>query len=489
MALKRDYGLMAISLLLLRTTVAWAQQKGSPAGTDFFSSSEAGSGQSTVNTSSTGTNTTGTGAVPSLLGGERFSPGSTAPGQSYLQGSFQWSGFADSNPFGGTGGSQLSTSSSYVGSIALQRARRRSQLNLDYSGGAFFFSSPLEGGAGNARASANGMFHSFDVAQGLTWRRWLVRIRDDFAYLPESPFGFADFSGLGSFGSGLGVGALSNEPTLSPLLEPSQTILTGRSRRISNVAVTEVQYRLGERSSISATAAYGTLHFFDAGFADNRYSVVVAGYNHALTRRDTLSIYYVHNYFQFDAANQNILTRGVQLAYGHKLTGKLAIELAGGPVVNQIGLPLGGARTSSFWSSYGSLQYLSRKYSADLSFLRSVTGGSGVVNGAESDLAQLQFSRQLGRKFRGSLGFGHVFNQALSQSDTEAALPSKFEVWETGLNLSREFGRNASMYFHYSMQRQTFNRPLCFGPHCALISIRHVGGVGFNWHTRPFRIR
>ena len=57
-----------------------------------------------------------------------------------------------------------------------------------------------------------------------------------------------------------------------------------------------------------------------------------------------------------------------------------------------------------------------------------------------------------------------------------------FDAIYGGVQLQRTLGRTASVYVNYNVQRQTS------GIGCALCSadlMRHVIGVGFDWHMRP----
>jgi hypothetical protein len=116
-----------------------------------------------------------------------------------------------------------------------------------------------------------------------------------------------------------------------------------------------------------------------------------------------------------------------------------------------------------------------------------MTGGSGLLLGAESRVAQFSAGRQLWRTAHFSLDLGHAYNQSLTQ-ETSASRRTKYETWQGGAMLSRELGQHMSFYLNYNVQRQISNNPLCFGDNCGTVLLRHLGGVGFNWHGRPIRL-
>ena len=305
---------------------------------------------------------------------------------------------------------------------------------------------------------------------------------------PRAANGFYGFGGLTSFGSGLGSGYYSSASTLNPTLAPSQTILTGLARRISNMALTEIEYSVGERSLITATGTYGTLHFLDPGYIDNRIWSFLIGYNHLMSRRTEIGITYVQTSFGYGALNQEQLYRSLMLAYGYQLTGKLSLQLSGGLGASQVTNPPGAAVTKSFLSTFDSLQYRSEKVNAQIIFSRYISGGSGVLAGAETDWAQLTLGRQLSRKFNGSLNFGYQHNQPLSQENILQS-QTRIAYWQAGASLSYEMGRYMSFYMNYDFQRQVSNAPLCFNSNCGTVFLRHVAGMGLNFHARPIKIR
>jgi hypothetical protein len=482
---------MTMMLLLAGAQTSWAQQRG-PATGSAAATPASGLGQQTSQPAQapaepeTEEARPGTAVVAPLSGAHDLSPGVEGELRSYLLPSLQWTGFGDTNSSNAPGGSRREALNTVLGSITLQRVGRHSQLNLDYAGGGFFYGRRLESGL-STKSLTNGMIHRAGFTQVLAGERWKLLLDDRLIYLPESPFGFGGFAGLGSFAGGMGGAYLADAPALNPMLDQNQTVLTGRSERLSNVVATQAEYRPGARSALTVTGTYGALWFLDSPLIDNRYWGLLAGYNFALSRRDVLALTYGHYLYQLGVGNREILNRGFQLAYGRKITGRLSLELSGGPMANDVAKPLGGSVLKSFWNTYDSLQYRFRRGSVAVSFRRQMTGGSGVLLGAESRVAQFSAGRQLWRTAHFSLNLGHAYNQSLTQ-ESSASRRTKYEAWQGGATLSRELGRYMSFYVNYNVQRQIANNPLCFGDNCGTTVLRHVGGVGINWHGRPIRL-
>lgn len=421
-----------------------------------------------------------------LVGAKEFGPGSTGPAQSYFIPSFQYSGLADTNPGNKSSGEKRLLESTYIGNLTLQRVTRGTQFNLSYAGGAQFYNQFLTPTASSSLIS-NGTFHQVSVGESITRRRWELFLGDEGSYLPESPEGFTGFGGLQSFNTGLGGALLSSGGNLNGLLQPDQSILSGRVRRLSNSSVGQLQYDMSPRTTLAVTGAYGALNFVDPGFVDDDYVSLLASFTHAFGPRNYVGVTYLHSLIHFHSPHQDILNRGLLFSYGHKILGKLSFEASAGSLLNQFAKPTGGSTSRGFWTTYTTLRYRWQRTDFSASFRRNITGGSGVLRGAETDLVEAHIGRQFFRTTYFGLNFGHAYNQSLAQATT-VTRRAKAETWEGGINLSRELGSHLSFYIQYNVQRQIANASLCVANRCGVTFFRQVGGIGLNWHTRPIRL-
>lgn len=413
---------------------------------------------------------------PALSGVEVFAPVMAGGGPSYVVSGVQFSSYANSNPTSTSAGSSINDQSNLVGTLGLQRLRKGSQFSLTYEGGAFAYFGPSFTGNGGG-ASSEGQFHSLVAMETLKWHHWRLHFGDQFLYLPEAGFGFVGFSGLNTFGVVPGGGFVGS-PFINSAFVPSQSILTGNSRRISNAATTEVEYGRG-RSTITASAVYGTLHFLDSGFLDSDSLTVLAGYNYSLTRRDIVAITGLYSDFKFNSGLPGITNRGFQVSYGRKLARSLFLQAGGGAITSKSVVVGVGNATRSTWSTFTSLQYLVSKGSVALIYSRSPTTGSGVLIGAESDYLSLVASRQLSRTYFASVDASYAHNRSLFYNTT-ANRQFKFNTWQTGVTLSRNFGERFNAYLDGNVLQQLTGGADVF---------RYAVGVGLNWHARPIRLR
>jgi hypothetical protein len=456
-----------------------AAQSGAPTGQNQGAQPQPVSGEPQETQTSNDQNQAASGEPgpgPALSGVEVFAPVTAGGGPSYVVSGVQLSSYANSNPASTSRGSSVSDQSNLVGTLGLQRVRKGSQFSLTYEGGAFaYFGSSFTGNGGGA--SREGQFHSLIAMETLKWHHWRLHFGDQFLYLPEAGFGFVGFSGLNTFGVVPGGGFVGSPFTNSAFV-PSQSILTGNSRRISNAATTEVQYGRG-RSTITASAVYGTLHFLDSGFLDSNSLTALVGYNYSFTRRDIIAITGLYSDFRFNSGLPGITNHGFQVSYGRKLARSLYLQAGGGPITSNSFVVGVGDTTRSTWSTFTSIQYLVSRGRVALIYNRSPTTGSGLVIGAESDYLSLVASRQLSRAYFASVDAGYAHNASLVRN-TASNQQFKFNTWQTGVTLSRTVGERFNMYLYGNVLQQLTG---------GLDVFRYAVGVGLNWHGRPIRLR
>lgn len=470
-----------IVVLGVCTALAWAQQPDPRVGSPSQPISPLKDSSSKASADAGDSGAAPAGMVPDnrpLTGAERYGLGTPSSRRNILGGSVQFREVADTNSTSSPGGSTDIESASYLsGNFALRHLSRTSELALSYSGGGALY---------NSRTDLNEVFHNVGLSERVTLRRWGFLLSDQASYLPESSFGFnglgtpiAVNSGLGSFGS-----QFSN---LNPLFDPNQSILIGRARRISNVVVGEVQYSVSPRTSVTATASYGLQHFLDSGFIDDHTWMARGGYNYALNRSDTVGVTYGFSEISFNTNNSKIDNHSIQLAYGRRITGRLALQLSAGPQITTFKNVTGNPGSQVSWAAGTTLQYQQPRNDFFLSYLRGITGGVGLFQGAQRDEVQGGASRKLTRTLTGSLTAGYARNTALQQLTTGSST-FKFNSWTAGAGLDRPLGRQVSVFLNYNFQYQTSDSSFCTSGSCGTIFRRHQVGVGLNWTIRPIGI-
>jgi hypothetical protein len=395
---------------------------------------------------------------------------------SYWVPGIEYSNTAKSNSLNPAAASGWNTTSFITGDVSLLEAWSHSLLSMNYSGGGYFSTDPIQG---------NGQNHQLAAAYEIDQRRWQMLFVDQFSYLPQSSFGFGGVSGLAVPGI---MGTLAVPlPGLQSTYVPSQTILTTNGPRYSNASAVQLNYALSPRGSITLAGVYGILRFVDAGNVNSDSEILNVGYNYAITRTDTLGLGYIFTAYHYQGVPQAIGDHVAQFLYGRKITGKLALKLAGGPEVTTFRVAIGGSSRKIAGSANASLTYAFARSSIALSYAHGVSGGSGAFTGSNSDQASATFSRQLTRVWNGSVNFGYAKNrQILALSGVTS--PS-YDTWLAGAGLSRPLGRTANFSLAYQAQIQNSNVAICSTPTCGTNYTVNQIFVTFQWHTRPLVLR
>ncbi len=421
-----------------------------------------------------------------LSGAEAFSLGIRSGGRSYVQPSINYRQFADNSQLTTTSVDDWRSAGTLTGSLALQHTRSRSQLGIDYSGGGELFST-----IGSSQFS----YHRLGLSERISWRRVTLLLADSMTYLPESSFGGGGFGGIssgllgglgsGGIGTGLGGGFGGG---LQPGIVPSQSILTGSGRRISNTAMGQIQFTISPRASMTAGGSYGLLRFLDSGFISSNNYQFSTGYNYKLNPSDTIGVAYSVSMMRFDGINSSGDFHDIQLAYGRRLTGRLAMRLTGGPQFGRFTNPVVGAGDRVSWSVRNSLLHNFRNTDLGLSYAHEASSGSGVAAGADTDRVEGTLSRQLTRMWSGNLVFGFAHNKSI-QALNAVATNRNVNTWHTGFQLVRPLSRKASLSFTYNLTGQSAgNPPGCTGLACGRLPLRHQFSLGINWGFGPYAI-
>jgi hypothetical protein len=431
-----------------------------------------------------------------LSGAEGFTLGTSAGARSYVSPSIRYSQIGDNS--GRTSGSTNAlwrTTGTMIGSISLQRLTGRSQMTIDYSGGGMLF---------DTLGSPRGSFHRLGISEHLTFRRLTILLADSMTYLPESSFGAGGiggistglFGGLGSggigtggFGSGFGGFAGGGfGGGLVPGISPTQSILTGIGRRISNTSLGQIQYALGPRSSFTASGSYGLLRFLDSGFIESNNYRFMAGYDYKLNKSDTIGVIYSMNMMRFTGIAQSADVHTVHLAYGRRLTGRMALRLSGGPQFGQFDNAVIGSSSRVSWSVRSSLIVNFRSTDLGLNYMHATTTGSGVLVGADTDQVNGSLHKQITRMWSAGFTGGFARNHSIRQLNL-TGVERIVKTWHGGFNLQRPLNRQASLSFVYDVSGQLGNNPVgCTGITCGRLPIRHHLALLISWGFGPYAI-
>ncbi len=423
-------------------------------------------------------------------------------GRSYLVPGVQVSETADSNAAStSTKTSHTSEISRALVSLDMQKIWKQYQLGIDYIAGGDFYAGPLLTKT-HGRAT---QVHTFAADQRILWRTGQLAIRDSFSYLPEGTFGFSSFGGAGSVGSalggsgaGTGLGGGISGGTPSGLFGGGQ--YGGSQPRFDNNSIVDIVQGLSPRSTVTLAAGYNFTNYLNVTKSNTGFNIVNSqqttgqiGYNHLISRKDQIGLQYAFEEFHFPRAGSGTINAHVWNAlYGHRVTGKLNLTLAGGPQLVIIRNPI---FTSHAISANGTLSLaytISSRTHAQLMYQRYVTPGSGFYAGANTDAARVTLNHMLGRRWTASGDFGYSHNTNLqkpSSTSTVGVGSRTYQFFYAGGSLQRQLSKHFSLALSYQFNDTGIGQ--CTGGNssvCGLTSRRHTGMIGINWHPRPIRL-
>jgi hypothetical protein len=411
-----------------------------------------------------------------LAGALSLTIGLPPAGHSFLLPSFGATFQAQANPYDSSqpGSPGVIESGYLVGRLALSRSSGRSNLMLDYSTGGSFSSNSTKGSYG---------IQNLHFSDSIHWGRWTTMVGEQFSYTPQSPFGFAGLGSLNNLGVGLGSVIGSNSGFQNGFL-PSQSIFVDGSPQISNAVIGEVDYALSHRASLSFSGSYDLLDFVDAGFQNNKSAAFQGGYNYQLDRLNSIAVFYRFSANMPSGLTQGIQDHSVQLSYARRITGRMSLQFGGGPDVQIFKSPLAGPSTVVSWTASASLNYQYRHLKTGFSYNHSVTGGSGLLPGAQTDQFSGSIGRVINRDWEGSISTGYARNHAFQQTtlNSNSATP---QSWFVTAQISRSFVRYGSLFIAYSASGQSSLASICTQPACQVSSLSNMGSIGYNWGLRP----
>lgn len=409
----------------------------------------------------------------SLTGAETSTLGSADLRHSYWVPGFEFQNSMQS-PVKGT--NWVSTSY-FVGTASMNAFSSNSQFAFNYSGG---------GSVSNSSSFPGGSYHRLDASQSFTFGQLKIAFLDQFSYLPQSSFGFGGGSGLSTPGIGGVLG--SAVPGLQTTYSPVQSLFDGTGPRFTNSAVIQTEYALTPRASLTATASYGVLRFTQGNAIETNDEIFSLGYNYQVTKNDTFGVVYRFTNYRYLGDPQALNDHTANLAYGRKITGRLALQLFGGPEINTFRHPIGSDTQRVSFSAGGEVNYAFARAGLSVSYNHGLSGGSGVLIGSVRDDVAARLSLPITRRWRANTGVGYALNAPISGSVTGSGSQGLHSLYVSG-GLNYALSRTITANINYAFDYQDSTQPICPAGSCGSKYKEHQIWVGFQWHAHPFVLR
>jgi hypothetical protein len=118
-----------------------------------------------------------------------------------------------------------------------------------------------------------------------------------------------------------------------------------------------------------------------------------------------------------------------------------------------------------------------------------VSGGSGVLAGAVTDVVSGAYNQPMSRTF--NLGFtaGYSRNKGIAGvagvAGSAGSEAQTYSYWFAGVNVAHTIGRSLDVFANYQLQYQNTSTSGCVGSACTTNITRNQIMFGLNLHKQP----
>jgi hypothetical protein len=342
------------------------------------------------------------------------------------------------------------------GSLNYTNGHKTHPFTLDYAGG---YTATLSG-----PSYSTGIFQRLLVSQAFDWRKWSASFSDDVSYRPQAPT--TGFSGIPGTGEPIGPG--SNPPS-------TQYILTVNTHTVENNANAGVEHILNHASSFTMAGNYDLLRFPSGNGLDTDSLVASGGLDVRLNARNTLTSQYLFSRFSYTSYGFDFVTNTGIFGYQRHWKRSIHTNISAGPEWI-LGSATAGIPSSVGVAAQASIDYQIRLFSADLTFNRGTSGGSGYLMGAQTNTVSASLAREFDRKYSVELSTGYFHNLDLARKETISSFLGGFQA-------STRMGRYLNLFVNYTATSQSSTGQV---PSNVLSQLLQVVSCGISY-TRDIR--
>jgi hypothetical protein len=225
------------------------------------------------------------------------------------------------------------------------------------------------------------------------------------------------------------------------------------------------------------------MRFVDPGNIDSDTILGSVGYNYTLSKKDTIGLVYRFAAYHYQGQPEAFGNHDVSVAYSRKITGRLALQLLGGPEIATYRIPIGGdSRQVSFYVN-ANLTYATHSGGISAGYTHSLSAGSGVLVGSNVDQVTFTANRRLGRVWSGNANVGFAHNSGLAGTGQSS---TSYDSFYGGAGIFRPIGHSMNFGLAYTAYYSRTGLSGCVGPNCTTSTTTNTINLSLQWHTRPF---
>jgi hypothetical protein len=383
--------------------------------------------------------------------------------------------------------SQIYGSTRALGTLDFLKIGRHFEAAVDYRGGI---------ADGVDSAGSHHFLQQMQATGRKFWQKTALTVSDSLGDYPGGSFGSTWFGGASAYN----LGSTSLSATLPA--DPGIASFTGSNtlgsgpNRLNNVALVELTDTLTARSQVTVAGSYGLDEYFGStpGFINSHQYAGLVNYGYQLSPRTEIGALYGYRYTLFPRESAgNIGTHVTQFTYSRSLSRNSTLQFGVGPefsyvstIFNFFSVPLIAATSQVNVSAYSAWAYRRKNATVTASYDRSVTSGSGIFAGANSDLAELSLGRQILRSWQASFNLGYT---RLTQiQEISLLVPgNSYQFGFAGVAISRRLGP-FRVLASYQFNDESSDTSFCTVSKNCNLSQRHTALIGITWHTRPIHL-
>jgi hypothetical protein len=208
------------------------------------------------------------------------------------------------------------------------------------------------------------------------------------------------------------------------------------------------------------------------------------GYNYQVSPLTSLALLYQFDLFQFKNVAEGIDEHVVDIGYARRIAGRLSLKLAAGPSLVAFREPLNGSATYLSWNANTAVIYQLARSTLSLDYGHLLTGGSGVLVGAQTDQVSGTFARNLSQSWQTSASLGYASNRSLAQT-TANSVQELFNYWYAAIHVQYQLRPGMAFFAAYGDSLHGSNTAACAASNCGSNFISQTLSLGFNWTLRP----
>jgi hypothetical protein len=213
------------------------------------------------------------------------------------------------------------------------------------------------------------------------------------------------------------------------------------------------------------------------------------GYNYSISPASTVAVIGRFDDYRFTQFGQSMENAVVKVGYGRYLTGRLSFQIAAGPsLIMQRGV-LTGSTNDVTWALDSVLNYKWDRTTLLFSYDHLVTGGSGVLVGAQTGQVEATLERTLSPRWKASASVGYATNTSLLPITSVITGRENYNSWYAAVRFNHELRPGSNLFVSYGARLQSLNATTCATANCGGNFISHEISAGFNFGLRPILLR